>query len=135
MTIGSFKPMVAGVFAFCLIWLGGLWTAFVVQNLWNWFLASAIHASELSYFEALGILLLVYLLKKQSRDRLEDEVRWNKVMAAVDVCVPPHRAEELKLALAKQETPGWLMVLNIASEPLGATIVLGIGWVVHTFLA
>ena len=135
MTIGSFTPMVAGVFAFGLVWLGGLWTAFVVQNLWNWFLAPAIHASELSYFEAVGILLLAYVLKKESKDRLENEERWDKAMVTLGACVPPGKAEELKLAHEKKEKPGWLMVLNLASEPIGSTIVLGVGWVVHTFLA
>ena len=38
------------------------YTAFVVQNLWNWFVASAIHGEDISYWQSFGALLIISIL-------------------------------------------------------------------------
>jgi hypothetical protein len=40
--------------------------AFVIQNLWNWFVSDALHAAKISYWQSFGIVITVYILAYKS---------------------------------------------------------------------
>jgi cytochrome c biogenesis protein CcdA len=89
----------------------GLYTTFVLQQLWNWFIVTALHASELSYWEMYGVTMLVFMLLEPNP--LGNEERWEQTL-----------------------TMGiWTKIGAYGFGKLvGNSAALGIGWVVHTFL-
>ena len=119
-----------------------LYTAFVTQNLWNWFVAEAFHATSISYWQALGVVMLVNLLMYRSTHAVDEEKlekRWKQTLAVVELCVPDENLPFVEAAKEAQEpNRGPLRVVEIFMRPLGepvaGTFVLAIGWLVHTFL-
>ena len=49
-------------------------TTFVIQSLWNWFVADALHAAELSYSQAVGILIVVAVLRHNAENTYLDSL-------------------------------------------------------------
>lgn len=111
-----------------------LYITFVLQNLWNWFVVAAFHTSEISFWIMYGIVLTVGMLTEQ--DRFMEDQQLKTMMAMVDACIPEDRRKGLNEKLEWQADFGsWLEVgLRVIGKVLGGTIVLVIGWSVHTFL-
>jgi hypothetical protein len=111
-----------------------LYTTFVLQHLWNWFVVNALHAPEISYWVMYGIVLMLQLVFYRST--FEDEQRWNWLEIVLTRCVPDERREEVSDELDRFKEQLTLQVgLMIFSVALGNTITLAIGWGVHTFLS
>lgn len=112
------------------------YTAFVVQNLWDWFLADAVHAT-ISYWQSCGILILVGVLRyKESHDYLENK-RWERMLAMTGAVLSGEELSAINQAF-KEKDESWGAILSMAT-PLAAkaianTVAIGAGWVVHTFL-
>src|SRR5579864_7815296 len=75
---------------------GGIWVAIlsfatlfytplVLMNLWNWFVADVIHAGNISYWQAVGLLIFVFVAKVafmgESRERLRQVLKLLEVSA------------------------------------------------------
>jgi hypothetical protein len=106
------------------------YTAFVVMNLWNWFVTRAIHAPVIGYLTVYGLLLIVQLfraLPKQS-----EELKYKRVMIMLDACVRDSQreamADELK-EINKETTdvPSWMVIETL----VGNTIALILGWFIN----
>ncbi len=120
-----------------------LWKAFVVECLWSWFVTDAFHASSISYSQALGICLLAYLFTKhRDEDREENEERWKKLMIYAEAGVPGENRQELRFALKKADLDPekkepyvemTVAVIKLLGEPIGVTMVLILGLLVHLF--
>lgn len=117
------------------------YTAFVLQNLWNWFIAGAIHGVELSFWQAGGILLVVMLIRHEpsKEDTAEkDKERWTRLLAMMKEAVPEHRRIYLEEP-PKEQKNSWKDIAKTASGPLLEkvglnTSMLIIGWLIHSFL-
>ena len=120
-------------------WLVGLvvslYTTFVVQNLWNWFVVPTFYASSISFWGMFGLLLLVSLLGGRGEE-FAAEQRWKSVITVLDACIPEGKRETLEEALDQQAEGVWVEVgLKIFERLLGSTLTLVIGWGIHAFLA
>jgi hypothetical protein len=78
------------------------YTAFVVQTLWNWFVAEAIHASEISYWQSFGILILVVLLTVKEDTEHTVENRFNRLSTMIKSLVPAEKLAELEESFNKE---------------------------------
>jgi hypothetical protein len=119
------------------LWMFGLvvgfYTTFVLENLWNWFVATTLHTNEISYWEMFGFnMLLQMVLEKNSAI---DDSRWKVMGVVVYACVPPERKEEVDQAVEEENQNIWLQAGSaVFGKLMGNTATLGIGWAVHTFM-
>ena len=113
----------------------GLYTTFVLQQLWNWFLAPSLHLSEISYWVMYGIQLLFSLLFSSAGQEAKEAQSWKLAFLTLDACVPEERREKLAETLKEYESTLWMDVgSRIFGLVVGNTITLAIGWGIHTFL-
>lgn len=111
------------------------YTAFVLMNLWNWFAAPAFHTDSLSFFQILGVLLLVKMFTEQRAQGFEDATRWEILFKVLDFIIPAERMHEVREIMEAQEQTVWWKAGWIAvSKFLNDTFVLGLGWLLHLFL-
>ena len=110
---------------------------FVVQTLWNWFVAPAVHGSELSYWQTFGITFFINVLSHSNRNEVLRERRWLRVTQMLEATVPEEKMEELKKTFAEDDN-SWSAILSeinpSTGHVIGSTISLGMGWAIHTFL-
>ena len=124
-------------------WLIGsilsLYTTFVIMNLWNWFASPALHVPEISFWGMFGLVLLVGLFAEGHQ--IAEEAGWKNMIAVLIASVPDDRREEVasrieEYANEKLKVEIWLEAASKAfSRCVGNTLVLGLGFVVHIFLA
>ena len=123
------------ILAWCVGVVVALYTTFVLQNLWNWFVVEAFHTSEVSFWVMYGIVLVVGLLTE--KDSFTEDQQLKMLAAMVETCVPADKRDALDEQLKFQADFGvWLEAgFRSLAKVGGNTFVLGIGWLVHTFLA
>lgn len=56
----------------------GLYTTFVLQSLWNWFVVTAFNIPSVSYWQMYGLVLLVTLISERSPE-IAEEQRWKMI--------------------------------------------------------
>ena len=112
----------------------GFYTTFVLQNLWNWFVAPALNVGMVSYWQVYGLNMLLQMILE--RNTFTEEDRWKRALTMQYASVPSDRKEEVDEAL-NQETDNvwWQAGTEVFTKIIGNTAKLGIGWAVHTFLA
>ena len=122
-------------------WLIGsilsLYTTFVIMNLWDWFASPAFHVPEISFWLTFGLVLLVGLFEKGDAVA---EVSVESIMAAVIATVPQERRAEVEAEVSEylKEKMGVDVWLKGGAAAFGRfavnSLVLGLGFAVHTFL-
>jgi len=118
-----------------VVFVGGLYTAFVAKQFWDWFVTSAFHLSEISFWVMYGLVMFIGLFTYYGENPAE-ELKWKALMIAVQACIPEHRAEEVKEEVKAEADDIWINIFSLAFGKLvGNTVTLVFGWVVHTFLA
>ena len=125
---------------FMLFWIIGsvvsLYTTFVIQNLWNWFATVALHVSEIPFWVMFGLVLLIGLFT-DIPGNFEEQQRFEALSIVLWACVPESKRQEAEAELKEHvEVRMWLKAgTHIFGKVVGTTFVLGVGFVVHLFLA
>lgn len=110
----------------------GFYTAFVFENIWNWFAAAALHAPEISYWTAYGIFLGFHFIIDRDETFEKTEI-FARLEMMIKACVPEERRAELDAELvAEDKQMGTKLLGPIVGQAVGNTVALGIGFVVHT---
>lgn len=122
-----------------LFWLVGtvmgLYTTFVLQNLWNWFVTEAFHLSSISFWVMYGIVLIFGMFGEQHSEKSTEEQRIKVLMIGLDACIPEDKKELVKEQLEEQEQQVWGQVgMSIFEKVVTNTFTLGLGWTVHVLL-
>lgn len=113
--------------------LVGLYTTFVLQNLWNWFVATTLNVSQISYWQMFGFNILLQMLFE--RNGFAEDARWHRMVTMVYACVPADRKGEVDETLKEETENVWLNAgVEVFGKLIGSTVTLGLGWAVHTFL-
>jgi hypothetical protein len=111
-----------------------LYTAFVLQQLWNWFAVNALNASAVSYWTMYGLLMAVHLVTH--KDSLQEELREKRMAIVLEACVQDSKRVEMNEYLKEENQ---LLASQLGSQifgkAFGNTFTLALGWAVHTFLA
>ena len=113
------------------------YTTFVIQNLWNWFVADALHAATISYWQAFGVFIVFSLLTYKPPSEYKSDTRWKRAFSMMEAIVPE---EELTILNERfsEEDQSWTAIISLVGHDLGKAIIgttcLIVGWVVHTFL-
>jgi len=111
----------------------GFYTTFVIQCLWNWFAVPVFHLERASYWLIYGLNTLFGLLRE--RYALPEEQQWKRLFLVLDVCVPETRREHLMESIEGRNESEWVEFgFSIFGKVVSNSFVLGVGWVVYTFL-
>jgi hypothetical protein len=114
----------------CLSILVGLFKAFVLLNLWNWFVVDAFHVPSISFLPMLGIVWFVQLVTEHpNRD---SAFCWRKAYALLDFCIPEDKREATRAALAQLDGEMWEELwVGVGQQIFGAATALALGFCVH----
>src|SRR3989442_6521097 len=111
--------------------LGGVFSAFVLMNLWNWFVTTVFHVSEISFLQVLGLSLVIQLFTGD-HNQFGEKFKWDILMRMLEHCVPDDKKQALKEELKEvEEGFGLELGLMIFSQLSTTTAVLGFGFVIH----
>ena len=112
----------------------GLYTTFVAEYLWNWFAVGILNATSIRYWQMYGLMLLLGLLVWRDYDS-EDKHRWAIVFMKLDAYLPEDKRPSMVAAMNERDEQVWFKVgYAVAARLFGNSLVLGLGWAVHTFL-
>jgi hypothetical protein len=112
----------------------GLYTTFVLQNIWSWFVTEAFHLSPISYWVMYGLVLIIGMFTSQD-PKLEEKLQFKALATGVDACIPEDKQESVKEQLEEHaEQVWWEVGSTIFGKLIGNSITLAIGWAIHTFL-
>jgi hypothetical protein len=112
----------------------GLYTTFVLQNLWNWFAVGALHVSEVSFWMMYGLAMLIHAVFKRNEEK--EEAGFKHLGILLNACVPEEKRSEVREEIESEEKSLPLKIgLMIAGQILDNSLTLGLGWAIHTFLA
>lgn len=121
-------------FAFLAMILSGIFRAFVLMNLWNWFVTAAFHVSEISFLQVWGISMVISVFSYDSDKYVQEDRRWKVLMATLEHCVPENEKEvlrqELKDDFGDEMTNMWS---SVGGSVMGNAVVLVMGFVIHLF--
>jgi hypothetical protein len=119
---------------FLVALLVGVFRAFILLNLWNWFVTAVFHVSEISFLQVLGLSLAIQLFTGDG-DKTEENMRWGIAMRTLELCVPEEKMQDFKQAMKEMEEGIWReMGVMIFSQFFGNAIVLGFGFVIHLLM-
>src|SRR5262249_49485116 len=79
------------------------YAAFVVQWLWGWFVANALHVEELSYWQTFGFMIFLYLVSTLLTRHFDKEARWERTRIVIAACVPEEKQASVAKAVQKAE--------------------------------
>jgi hypothetical protein len=114
--------------------VSGFYRAFVLQNLWNWFVVGALNASPIGYWQMYGINMLAQIVMERF-DSWQDEERWTRTLAMLYMCVPEVKRNEADEYLKEQNEGEWMGTgMKVFGSLAGNTVTLGFGWLIHTVL-
>jgi hypothetical protein len=74
--------------------VGSLYTTFVAQRLWSWFVVAAFHTSEISFWVMYGLIMLLRLFTNEQEVGVAEEQRWTNLFTLLEYCVPAESREE-----------------------------------------
>jgi hypothetical protein len=93
-----------------------------------------LNVSSIGYWQMYGINMLFQMFL--TPNTVQEDDRWNRALTMLYVCVPPEKVKETDEVLEEQNEKVWVKAGTfVFAKLVGNTIVLGIGWAVHTFLA
>jgi hypothetical protein len=116
-----------------------LYGVFVLQQLWNWFAAPALHVAEFGYWQMLGFRVLIWMffnLTNGSR-KFDQQRQWKSAYFLLYASVrPEHRAEVDEVfkkfdatATKTSEEKQFFVAMLLAD-----TVVLGFGWIIDSLI-
>ena len=112
----------------------GLYKAFVLQNLWNWFVVRALQVPRISFWLMLGVLWTIQLLTETS-DGILNDLRWRTLPRLLEELEPADKQGAIVKTWDRLVVVMRLEVVLSALELLaGYTFTLGVGWLVQEFL-
>jgi hypothetical protein len=129
------KGAVKAISVVVLVFVAGLYTAFVAMHFWDWFVSPAFHVSEIPFWITYGLVMFVGLFGTSGENLIEEQ-RWKLLMMAVDACIPEHRVERLHEEMKwETDSVGTTIFWTAFGRFFATTLAFFFGWVVHTFLA
>jgi hypothetical protein len=124
--------VVAAAVAFAFGLVPSLYTAFVLMNLWDWFVAPTFNLSPISFWMMFGLTLVVSVFRNDKwKAETHQERSLRKIEAMVDACVPDGQREGLKEKFKKFEGPIWVQLMATFGTLVWNTFALGVGFAVH----
>lgn len=112
----------------------GLYTTFVLQNLWNWFATEAFRLPQISFWLTYGVVLIIGMFAEDNN--IEERQQFKALAIILDACVPEEKRESVNEELDSETKLIWLEVgSTIFGKIVGVTFTLAVGWTVHAFLA
>src|SRR6185312_6739605 len=72
----------------------GFYTTFVMQSLWNWFVAPTFHIVPISYWAMFGIQLLLSFVLDRAGDQ-QNKWNWKAGFILMNACVPDERRHQV----------------------------------------
>ncbi len=141
MSLGEMRGALRGKELKKTMWLWFLmlvtpcYAAFVVQALWNWFVIDALHAATVSYAQALGFIVLLYVVRDRTHVTNMEERHFSQLYVMTRACIPSYERQVIMKEVSDVATDGWLWpLLDFLGKITVCTCALAAGWGIHTFL-
>ena len=116
-----------------LAWAGmfvvGFYQAFIGTFFWSWFVAPALHVSDISFWIIYGLIMTINVFRSSDSAFLERE-HHEHLTKILMFCVPEAFLEAAKQELADSVSINKVM-FSLVGQALGLTSVLAMGFVVH----
>lgn len=122
---------------YSLSFIGGLYTVFVMQHLWNWFAVDVITVSRISFLNMLGLVILAdMLLNRVSKIKNFQSTSLCKLASYIlNTCLPEAKKEAVEKFLTTQRNN---ISENVGIKTLGVflrnTGILVIGGVIYNVM-
>src|SRR5215469_2178848 len=116
---------------FVLPLVSGLYIAFVLMNLWDWFVAPSFHLSEISFWMMYGLTLIVYVFRHTASWEAESVWRHKEITVMLNACVQSEQRSEMANVLKEmqEDISEWRRAgLEHAGRIFAATLALGLGF-------
>jgi hypothetical protein len=111
-----------------------LYFTFVFEMLWGWFVTTAFHFSEISFWNMFGLLLGASALQARTTEVVPIQ-KMNEAFIMLDACIPQHTRIDTNILREKEKLSDFAAMLVADALKAGsATLVLVVGWAVHAFL-
>jgi hypothetical protein len=109
----------------------GMYTTFVIQCLWNWFVSPAFHISEVSFWGMYGLVLLIGLFRENYGNNFADEQKWKGIAIMLDACIPEPKKDEVGIQMDQLTQVGiWVDAgFHVFGQIAGNTFTLVLGFV------
>jgi hypothetical protein len=116
--------------------LVGLYTTFVLQHLWNWFVTTAFHLPEISFWVLYGVVLSIGMFSDTQSSNFQQRQWFKGLATGLDACIPESKYESVKEQMDAQGAEMWVEAgFLVFGRLLASTVTLIIGGAVHLFLA
>jgi hypothetical protein len=113
----------------------GLYTAFVLQHLWNWFVTVAFGIPAVPFLVMYGILILLDLLADNLSNELTQHLQFKALSVAVEACIPEDKRASVRESMEVQTAGVWVELgLQMFGRVVGSTFALVLGAIVHLFV-
>ena len=122
--------------SFCVLFVVGLYPAFVAETFWNWFAVKAFRMPSISYGEALGLLMMISVWKSSGSSGSEFDQKSRLIVELIRLSLPLEKKLEADAIIARIEGNGsYLELLTRALVVAAAsTISLFFGWLIYHYL-
>jgi hypothetical protein len=115
-----------------------LYTTFILQKFWGWFITPIFDISSISFLEMYGLTLLINLFSEKNSwgkafgfDQMLDVI-----ITILDSCVPENKKSQISEFLKeKKESILPEAIIAAVGRLFSLTVSLAIGWCVNRFLS
>jgi hypothetical protein len=127
---GRLNVWIKAIRVFIIATVVGLYTAFVLMKLWNWFVVGTLNVPIIGYWQMFGINMLVRMLVDHDTT-MEDE-RWSQCIEMVYAAIPSENRPHIDARMTTYNEEVWgKLRWMILGQVFANTITLLIGAVVH----
>jgi hypothetical protein len=103
-----------------------------LQSLWNWFLATTLNVTRISYWPMFGFNMLLQTVLE--RDTFSKEERWGRMMTMIDACVPVDKKDQVDEKLKEEHGALLTAGVEVFGTIVRNSLALLVGWADHAFL-
>jgi hypothetical protein len=112
-----------------------LYKAFALMYLWTWFVAPIFHISDITYLEALGLLLVIAICGSPV-DTNANQQSSRVIITVLDFCIPDEKMDGVKRAMEEMSNGVWLqLALMFFDDAVATSLLLVLGWGIHVWIS
>jgi len=105
------------------------YSAFAIKVMWNWFAVPSLRAPSLSYWQVLGLLLILELMRNAP---LVQDNRWDMALTVIDDCAPQPIKNSIERYIFNTRIDFYWQLFSGALSLIAVwTTILGLGWMIH----
>lgn len=111
------------------IFLSGLYTIFIAQTLWNWFVISVLPVSHISFLQTAGLFLIMSVFSKS--EKTTESNYWEIAFKILEISLPELKKQDVQNFLKKKEEEMFSsFMLKVIEQFMINTLTLLVGFII-----